>query len=896
MEPTTQQPQYDNTQSSGSVNTNPGVQKLPVFRNAAVTRQKVVEILANTANGCLSELGYYPGMGMRLQELEAICAQQENDIKRMKFEQKKLFEDNVKLNTLAQTQANRLRDMGLTEIEKASRLAKLEEEVQRLTAQKKELVQGRKMQDTGGRVLELSFTELQMKHMDLLDSYRLAYAEVQRLHNQAKSQADELAATKMQLNGMIVKHSSSKSSSEPGGQSSSYPQQTGPPGQGPSQVLRSSAVAPQMVQQESQQARLQQSHHQQQQVMPHPQQVPVQQNVPRPSQTSIPIPPSHPQYNQIMSAHLSQQHRVQQQQRHSMPQTVSPAQIYFQQQGLPPGQRNPSAVYISYPVTQAGTAASPIEVSPDIPSRQPLVPLQQNTGQRVVSSHPPQIAQQQLRNVHTQQQLAGPEHRNNLIHAPNMTVAPHQLMQNNHISSQQPHNLPAPYQHILPPNPQQQQQIRRHSSSLGYTSQQRDPSRPAAYTVPLGQPSPYHPQHVPLGQPSYNTQMGPPTQLPTQVHGWNPSHRMNASPDAPPRSAPPSTSGYGPSNLPNHTMEMQPHLSHLSGGEPLRQTRSVPTTPTTGFQEASQSILSIRTPLPTSRPSSSSSSPKVYLPPPPLDESTIITSISRRSLSAGSGIPTSRPSSSSSRPSSRQQSQVETLSPPLIVPSHEIPPTQLPVVGPTFTPNQTPPNVQTVSSHIPVTEPLAEAGPTLVAPIPLKRESSTSVAELRQLSEEHAKRMRMEAEQPEVVPECLPAQPVPEPSPLAVSATPPVAFVVKGEPMDDLPIPAVPFPSEQGDGDVQMLTDEDGYIVIEEELGPDGLRLVSDCLPDVYDTVRKEDGTVENTCKLCQHRFRVQLLSEPPPPMVNATEDELERHCLEDHEKVWMQLREPSES
>ncbi|KAJ8457214.1 hypothetical protein ONZ45_g18400 [Pleurotus djamor] len=54
-------------------------------------RPRVVEILSHTANGCLSELGYFPGMAQRLQELEGIANkwQQENI---------KLFADNRTLS------------------------------------------------------------------------------------------------------------------------------------------------------------------------------------------------------------------------------------------------------------------------------------------------------------------------------------------------------------------------------------------------------------------------------------------------------------------------------------------------------------------------------------------------------------------------------------------------------------------------------------------------------------------------------------------------------------------------------------------------------------------------------------------------------------------------------
>jgi hypothetical protein len=56
-------------------------------------RSRVVEILAATANGCLTELGYYPGMPQRMVELEQLNAKWQS-------ENVKLFQDNQKLSRL----------------------------------------------------------------------------------------------------------------------------------------------------------------------------------------------------------------------------------------------------------------------------------------------------------------------------------------------------------------------------------------------------------------------------------------------------------------------------------------------------------------------------------------------------------------------------------------------------------------------------------------------------------------------------------------------------------------------------------------------------------------------------------------------------------------------------
>ncbi|KAG6890545.1 hypothetical protein C0992_000805 [Termitomyces sp. T32_za158] len=62
-------------------------------------RSKVVEILAGTANNCLTELGYYPGMPQKLQELERQNAQ-------WQLENVKLFQDNQALNHALQERKN----------------------------------------------------------------------------------------------------------------------------------------------------------------------------------------------------------------------------------------------------------------------------------------------------------------------------------------------------------------------------------------------------------------------------------------------------------------------------------------------------------------------------------------------------------------------------------------------------------------------------------------------------------------------------------------------------------------------------------------------------------------------------------------------------------------------
>lgn len=59
-------------------------------------RTKVIEILSRTANGCLQELNYRPGMAHKLAELQ-------NRVNHFQEENKKLYEDNKRLSRMAKT-------------------------------------------------------------------------------------------------------------------------------------------------------------------------------------------------------------------------------------------------------------------------------------------------------------------------------------------------------------------------------------------------------------------------------------------------------------------------------------------------------------------------------------------------------------------------------------------------------------------------------------------------------------------------------------------------------------------------------------------------------------------------------------------------------------------------
>lgn len=144
--------------------------------SSSETRQKIVEILASTANGCLAELGYFPGMPHKFKELEV-------QNKNWQTENVKLFEDNKRLMGMLNAQNESLKWMKVPEMEKIQRIKDLEQENQALRLQREDLLR-RPIADGNGQPLQqgqITYAQLQHEHSNLLDTYRLAYNEVQRL-------------------------------------------------------------------------------------------------------------------------------------------------------------------------------------------------------------------------------------------------------------------------------------------------------------------------------------------------------------------------------------------------------------------------------------------------------------------------------------------------------------------------------------------------------------------------------------------------------------------------------------------------------------------------------------------------------------------------------------------
>ncbi|KAF6762613.1 hypothetical protein DFP72DRAFT_561699 [Ephemerocybe angulata] len=75
--------------------------------------------------------------------------------------------------------------------------------------------------------------------------------------------------------------------------------------------------------------------------------------------------------------------------------------------------------------------------------------------------------------------------------------------------------------------------------------------------------------------------------------------------------------------------------------------------------------------------------------------------------------------------------------------------------------------------------------------------------------------------------------------------------------------------------------EEDDEIAV----GPDGLRLVSDCLANLFDVQGEE-----RTCQLCRSRHDRGLVP-PPAPFVNQPDEVLVQHCITEHDHAWNELR-----
>ncbi|KAG6821632.1 hypothetical protein H0H93_000141 [Arthromyces matolae] len=92
------------------------------------------------------------------------------------------------------------------------------------------------------------------------------------------------------------------------------------------------------------------------------------------------------------------------------------------------------------------------------------------------------------------------------------------------------------------------------------------------------------------------------------------------------------------------------------------------------------------------------------------------------------------------------------------------------------------------------------------------------------------------------------------------------------------------------EGELEEVEEEEEDSEEEEiRVGPDGLRLVEDCLPALIED--DEESEELKTCKLCTARFTLGYTTEEPKPFRNATTEELIQHCVDEHRSAWDTLR-----
>lgn len=147
----------------------------------ASLRSKVVEILSVTANGCLSELGYYPGMPRRLMEAEKRNTEWQT-------ENVKLFQDNQKLVHALQLKTEHIAHFAAPDHEKVNKIRNLEGQVRVLQVEKGELVRMNEALASGPSN-DSKYNALSANYQKLMGQYRGAMAEIHSLRSQLQAQA-----------------------------------------------------------------------------------------------------------------------------------------------------------------------------------------------------------------------------------------------------------------------------------------------------------------------------------------------------------------------------------------------------------------------------------------------------------------------------------------------------------------------------------------------------------------------------------------------------------------------------------------------------------------------------------------------------------------------------------
>jgi len=136
-------------------------------------RSRVVEILAGTANGCLTELGYFPGMPQRLKELEQRSIEWQS-------ENVKLYEDNQRLMRILQAQNDRLKLISVPDTQRLNAIQTMGDQLRRLTEERTKLLKE-------NETFKIENHRLSSEYHKLSDAYRNTLSEVMHLRNYFQS-------------------------------------------------------------------------------------------------------------------------------------------------------------------------------------------------------------------------------------------------------------------------------------------------------------------------------------------------------------------------------------------------------------------------------------------------------------------------------------------------------------------------------------------------------------------------------------------------------------------------------------------------------------------------------------------------------------------------------------
>lgn len=156
-----------------------------IQQNAPATadlRSRVVEILSATANGCLTELGYFPGMPQTMLELQQVNL-------KWQTENVKLFQDNQKLARSLQ-EYERTKAIAGSDDQRIRVIHTLEEQVRRLTEDKANLL---KQNET--------YHQIQADYNKLTALYAAAVKEIDHLRKYLRNIANQQKLSRQFTNG-----------------------------------------------------------------------------------------------------------------------------------------------------------------------------------------------------------------------------------------------------------------------------------------------------------------------------------------------------------------------------------------------------------------------------------------------------------------------------------------------------------------------------------------------------------------------------------------------------------------------------------------------------------------------------------------------------------------------